>query len=400
MDRKKILIADIETAEVAELRRNLVTTGYDVRLVNQSMEVLGLLDSFHPNLIICEARMPQMDGPALLQEIRNRPALQRLPFVLTGKLKALEERLALLKLALDDYWQKPIEAAEAVVRVESLIKEAELFSATPRPQWRGFSGNLSEMSLADLLHTIAVGKKTCAIKLRHEGKEGAVYITAGEVIDAELQELEARRALLRMFTWSEGSFQVELRPHERPRMLTVPTRDLISEGLTRQERWSRMLAQMPPLSSALTRRAGGDSAQCTEEERAVLALLAEAPAKPMAALIEKNESDDLRTLTVLKRLLEKGEIVAVPAPAEKKNGELFTRLQEVRQQGAHETKKIGALIDLMVTSPHVPPARLVERRRTDRRQIERRRGAAGREKARVYLNKSELLMIREKLARS
>src|SRR5262245_36261013 len=117
MDRKKIIINDSESADVAELRKSLVTVGYDVRIAITSRETLNLLDTFQPNLIICEARMAEMDGSHLLQEVRKRPALQRLPFVLTGKLKTLDERVNVMKLPLDDYWQKPIEAAEAVVRV-------------------------------------------------------------------------------------------------------------------------------------------------------------------------------------------------------------------------------------------------------------------------------------------
>jgi hypothetical protein len=302
-----------------------------------------------------------------------------------------------MKLPLDDYWQKPIEAAEAAVRVELLIKEAELLSAVPRPTWRGFSGNLTEMNLADLLQTIEVGKKTCVIKLRREGKEGAVYVTAGEVIDAELEHLEARRALLRMFTWTEGSFQVELRPHDRLRMLTTSMRDLISEGLTRQERWGRMLAQMPPLPSPVARATEADPDKWNEEEKTLMTLLEGAPAKSIMTLIDESAADDLRTLSVLKRLLERGALVASSLPVEKRNGAFLARLQQVRQHGADETKRIDALVDLMVTTPRTPLPTPVERRRTERRQTDRRRGLAAREK--THLNKSELLMIREKLAR-
>jgi DNA-binding response OmpR family regulator len=404
MDRKKIIINDSDSTDVADLRKSLVTVGYDVRLVASSTEALNLLDTFHPNLIICETRMPEMDGPHLLQEIRKRPALQRLPFVLTGKLKNIDQRIAVMKLPLDDYWQKPIEAEEAVVRVEMLIKDAELLSASLRPKWRGFNGNLVEMSLADLLQTIEVGKKTCVIKLYSQGREGTVFVTDGEVIDAELDQLEARRALLRMFTWTEGNFQVELRPHERARLLTMPTRDLISEGLTRHERWTRLLSQMPPLPSPVTRAPEAVAGEWTEEEKALMALLDGAPVKSISALVEESPSDDLRTLTVLKRLMEKGAIITSSLPVERKNGDFFARLQEVRQQGADETKKIDAFVDLMVTASNAPAPRPVERRRTerrqlDRRQTERRRSSVMHEKIKMYLNKSELLMIREKLAR-
>ncbi len=400
MDRKKILINDNAPADVAELRKSLVAIGYDVRIAGSSAEAMSLLDSFRPNLIICETRMPEKDGPHLLQEIRQRPAMQRLPFVLTGKLKNIDERINVMKLPLDDYWQKPIEAAEAVVRVEALIKDAELLSASPRPAWRGFNGSLSEMSLADLLQTIEVGRKTCVIKLRCGGREGTVFVTEGEVIDAELAQLEARRALLRMFTWMEGGFQVELRPHERARMFTTPTRDLISEGLTRQERWSRLLAQMPPLPVPVTRGTEVGAEEWEDEEKTLLALMGSASAKPILSLIEESATDDLRTLTVIKRLLEKGALVPSSLPAEKKNGDFFARMHEVRQQRRDETRKIDALVDMMVTSSQAPPSRPIERRQTDRRQIERRRGSVVGEKSKIHLNKSELLMIREKLVRS
>ena len=102
---------------------------------------------------------------------------------------------------------------------------------------------------------------------------------------------------------------------------------------------------------------------------------------------------------MLKRLLEAGVLVPSSVPVEKKNGDLFARLYEVRQQRADQTEKIDALVDMMVTSSHAPAPRPVERRRTDRRQTERRRDLSARERNKVHLNKSELLMIREKLAR-
>lgn len=215
MDRKRILINDKDPREVADLRKALVATGYDVRLADSSSQTLELIEAFKPNLLISEVRMPVMDGPHLLQEVRNRPSTQSLLFVMIGKLKTVDERVNILKLSIDDYLQKPFDIDEAVVRIDNLIKEIELLSASSQPRWRGFNGQLTEMNLVDLLQTIEVGKKTCVIKLRVNDKEGKVYITEGQVIDAELGSLEAKQALLRMFTWTEGSFQVELRPDRK-----------------------------------------------------------------------------------------------------------------------------------------------------------------------------------------
>lgn len=410
MDRKKIILVDKEPQAVTELRKALLAAGFEVRVVFRATEALALVENFRPNLLMAEARSNgnEMDGPRLLEEIRNRADLQSVPFVLMGKLKTVEERLALMKLPLDDYLQKPFEAEEVVVRLENLIKEVEQRAQAPRPQWRGFNGALSEMNLFDLLQTISVGKKTCVIKLQARGKTGSVYLAEGEVIDAELEGVEARRALLRMFTWTEGAFQVELRPHERGRMLTTPTHDLLSEGLTRQDRWARLLKQMPPLHSAVSLKPQTKTSVLNEEERNLLEHIAALPTtKSFLEIVEENPADELRTLTVLKRLHDQGLLTATTIPLEKKNGDAFAMLKQWR---AHNTvvhaegpALLARLEHLLApqeeSASHPHERRRANRRSGDRRQNDRRRGNGFKEDAPFFLKKSELLMIREKLAR-
>ncbi len=397
MDRKRILINDKDPREVADLRKALVATGYDVRLADSSAQTLELIEAFKPNLLISEVRMPVMDGPHLLQEVRNRPSTQSLRFVMIGKLKTVDERVNILKLTIDDYLQKPFDIDEAVVRIDNLIKEIELLSASSQPRWRGFNGQLTEMNLVDLLQTIEVGKKTCVIKLRVNDKEGKVYVTEGQVIDAELGGLEAKQALLRMFTWMEGSFQVELRPHERTRMLTIANRDLISEGLTRQYRWSQLAAQLPPLHAVIT-RANSKASVLNEEEQALMQTLGNGESKRLIEMVEECPSDDLRALTVFKKLYDRGVVQAQQATTSNKNGEStqwLKRLRDTESDPAPSVDKLfKAILQPLEESPQPHERRRNDRRQqTGRRQYDRRHGLL----RKLYLDKSELLMIREKL---
>ncbi|MGH7453170.1 MAG: response regulator, partial [bacterium] len=211
MERKKILIAEKDPNEIVELRKALVTAGYEVRIAKNGAEALEWVDTFRPDLIVAEMRLPLMDGPHLLKEIRTLSTTQLLPFILIGSLKNLEERITAMKLPVDDYLQKPLDPEEMVARIDCLVRDVELQASTPERQARGFSGSLGEMSLVDLLQTLDVGNKTAVVRLQQAGKEGLVFITSGQVIDAMLGDLEARRALLRMFTWTDGAFRVEIR---------------------------------------------------------------------------------------------------------------------------------------------------------------------------------------------
>lgn len=406
MERKKILIAEKDPNEIVELRKALVTAGYEVRIAKNGAEALQWVESFHPDLIIAEMRLPVMDGPHLLKEIRNHSATKLLPFILIGSLKNLEERVSAMKLPVDDYLQKPLDPEEAVARIDSLLREVELSASTPERQARGFSGSLGEMNLVDLLQTLEVGNKNAVVHLQHAGKEGVVYITSGEVVDAELDTLETRRALLRMFTWTEGSFRVEIRMHDRQRLLTISTRDLISEGMTRMYRWEQLSQQLPPLQSVVNVNGEVGSVKVTEEEKRLLQLVGRKSSKRIIDLVEQNQSDDLRTLTVFKNLYERHILKVLPLTDNRQNnGEYLNTLKIRPRNGRLGSDRLVGAFQAVLKKPEELPRqherRHVERRfQEDRRKHDRRRGSQQRERTQVFLNKSELLLIREKLSQS
>jgi DNA-binding response OmpR family regulator len=402
MDRKKVLIAEKEPNEVQALRKAFVAAGYEVRIATNGPEAVELLASFHPDVILAEMRLPLMDGPHLLQEIRNLPALQWLPFILIGNLKTLDERVSAMKLAVDDYLQKPLDPEETVARVDSLIREAELRATTPDRHSRGFSGSLSEMSLVDLLQTLEVGTKTAVIRLRNASQEGLVYITDGQVVDAELSGLETRRALLRMFRWTDGTFHVEMKAHERPRALTASTRDLISEGMTRLYRWEQLSNQLPPLQSLVNLNGEAGKTKITEEEKGLLQLVKKSSSKRIIDLVEESQYDDLRALTLVKNLYERHVLKALPWTETPANGEPRPVLKPLHKNGHLASDLVNSAFQATLKQPaDLAPRQLdrrrVERRQDDRRKHDRRRDGQQRDKNRVFLNKSELILIREKL---
>jgi CheY-like chemotaxis protein len=401
MDRKKILIADKELNEVRDLRKALITAGYEVRIVDNGADAFAQAESFKPDLLLAEVRLPKLDGLHLLQELRSRPATQLLPLILMGNLKTMEERINTMKMPIDDYLQKPLDIEEVMARIDAVIHEVETAAASSNRSVRGFSGTLAEMNLIDLLQTLEVGKKTGILRLSKDGKEGMVYISEGQVIDATLDGLEARQALLRMFTWAEGDFQVEMRNHDRPRVLTVSNRDLISEGMTRQYRWSQLANQLPPLQAVVSGNHKLIGATLSDEEKKMAGLLN--GSKRLIDLVEESQLDDLRALAVLKNLFDGGYLEASRHEPEPMNGNYLDYLKKRYTNGYIGPDKITGIFSSLLKHPGDAKKPLHDRRRfdrrasDDRRQHERRRDARDRLKTRIYLNKSELLMIREKL---
>ena len=396
MDRKKVFINDIDHAHVSALRKALIEAGFDVKIVEKSSDVLALLYDFQPDIVISAIDQPGMDGMHLLDEIRNRSSIKALPFILIGRLNSFEDRISILKLPIDDYLQKPLEVENALARIENLIKANEFVVISKNQNRNGFNGSLSEMNIIDLIQTLEVGKKTCIIRARANNKEGIIYVTEGQIIDANLADLEAKAALLRMCTWERGTFYVELRKHGRSRMLTISNRDLISEGMTRQHRWQQLVSQFPSLHSIVTLDNGSSTMNFDQEELAISNLLKSPISKSVLDVIEKCPGDDIRVLTVVKKMYDSG-VITLESRSDKKHQN--DDLEHLKKLSTNKNDDFGNAFHTMLNEPNGQLSNQNERRnRIERRLHNRRDGDGRRHKNRICLNRSELLMIQSKLA--
>ncbi len=75
----KVLVVDDEKEITAALRRLLKRSGFEVATACSGEEALSALESFNPDLVLSDFRMPGMNGAALLSEVKRRkPMVLRL----------------------------------------------------------------------------------------------------------------------------------------------------------------------------------------------------------------------------------------------------------------------------------------------------------------------------------
>lgn len=76
---KNILLIDDDEDMLAMTGRWLEKAGYAVSKASSGKDGLALLAEKSPDLILLDYAMPQMDGPAVLKEIRSNEAYKNIP---------------------------------------------------------------------------------------------------------------------------------------------------------------------------------------------------------------------------------------------------------------------------------------------------------------------------------
>ncbi|AHC35478.1 response regulator [Pseudomonas fluorescens] len=70
--RYTVMLVDDEESILNSLRRLLRGKPYDLLLATNGAQALSLFEQHSIDLIVCDARMPLMDGPTLLREVYRR----------------------------------------------------------------------------------------------------------------------------------------------------------------------------------------------------------------------------------------------------------------------------------------------------------------------------------------
>ncbi len=90
-------------------------------------EALAKVEAEQPDLVLLDVVMPEMSGYEVCRKIRENPATEILPVVMVTALDPGEERTKGLDSGADDFLTKPINQAELLARVRSLLRIKELY---------------------------------------------------------------------------------------------------------------------------------------------------------------------------------------------------------------------------------------------------------------------------------
>ena len=122
---KKILIVEDEPDIAQLVRHYLEKEGYHPSIARTGIDALTLVASEHPDLLILDLMLPQMDGLEVCKALRHKPETARLPIIMLTAKNEESDTVVGLELGADDYITKPFSPKTLVARVKALFRRLE-----------------------------------------------------------------------------------------------------------------------------------------------------------------------------------------------------------------------------------------------------------------------------------
>jgi PAS domain S-box-containing protein len=120
-----VLIVDDSRSARSFLRRIIDKIGYRVFEAANGIEGLRLLNSERPDIILTDMEMPEMDGLAFIQELRN--TCPQIPVIVISAKSAYAEVIEAVRRGAWDYLVKPIREEDLEIIICRSLERAQLF---------------------------------------------------------------------------------------------------------------------------------------------------------------------------------------------------------------------------------------------------------------------------------
>jgi two-component system cell cycle response regulator DivK len=104
------------------VRRVLTAEGYTVIEAVNATQALEILENTHPNLILMDINMPDIDGYSLTAQIKGTPGLESIPVIALTANVMRGDRERSLEAGCDGYIQKPIDIDVLSEQIERFLR--------------------------------------------------------------------------------------------------------------------------------------------------------------------------------------------------------------------------------------------------------------------------------------
>jgi CheY-like chemotaxis protein len=227
----RLLLVDDNPMVLGLLRGALTPLAMVTTATDAADALLKAVDD-PPDLLICDYRMPGMDGRQLIEKLRSRPRTAAAAVILVATKTDISEKLSTPDLPVDDFVEKPFFLREATQRIKRVIDKIALEKmAKTAPSDGVLRGSLLQMNVIDLVQSLEMGRKSCSLTLTNKDDKCQLYFSEGQVTHATYGSLIGDPAVFKVLRWTDGNFEVNFEGKATQQTTNLNTQGLLMEGL-------------------------------------------------------------------------------------------------------------------------------------------------------------------------
>ena len=237
----KLLLAD-DNPLIRDLVCKALEPFCEVVLADDGADALLKVIDEPPDAILCDYKMPGLNGRQLFEKLRGRQTTHHIPFLFMASRADIEERLRPLVDGVEDFITKPFLVKDLVRITKRVVDRLHLEKLQTKGSRPGIiQGRLEEMSMIDLMQSLEMGQKSCRLIVKKGSESGELYFAGGQCRDAKSGEVEGDDAVYRVLLWTEGEFEIDFNAANASNRTTTTrnTTGLLMEAMRLMDEASR-----------------------------------------------------------------------------------------------------------------------------------------------------------------
>src|SRR5262244_3024498 len=125
-DTSRVLIADDNKVNRLLLSRSVELLGHGVSLAENGRIALERLRTEPFDLLLLDIEMPELDGFAVLEQLKADPQLREVPVIVTSSVEGLDNIVRCINLGAEDYLRKPVNQVLLKARIGAGLEKKRL----------------------------------------------------------------------------------------------------------------------------------------------------------------------------------------------------------------------------------------------------------------------------------
>ncbi len=207
----KILVLGSGEDTLSRMKLQFLRDDFTVLSADSLEQARQVLEKETVRFVVADITRSWDDALALLDTLQEAIDTSRTDVLFFDGEDSRERRLTALENGAEEVFPLDVPPAEVVGRLRRILRKEEAVrrQATLAREDGGITGEIAEMSLAELLQMLSMGQKTARVILESEACSGKVFLESGRLTHAEAGDAEGQTALVTLLGLRTGRFQMK-----------------------------------------------------------------------------------------------------------------------------------------------------------------------------------------------